>query len=328
MKKNLFLISIGSVLLFLTACTTLQTVSYERLQPADVNFPGQIRKVAIVNNMPSVTQDYKQVDYKSASLEGDGKVAAEALAQEVVAVNYFDQVVVCDNSFRKDAELLERLIPKETVDDLLRELEVDMLLSMERVNVELKEGIFFIPELYVTVPAVDGIVTSVVRAYIKEREEPLFTVQKTDTLCWQLTPKLSFSDVVKEASEYAASMPMQNLLPYWVEMERYYYDGGNVEMRDAGVYVREEEWEEASVLWKKAYDQKKGKVKMRAAYNLAVYSEMKNDFDKAREYLDAAYALSAENSWDQQLILLYRMKLEDECQKNLRLNIQMKRFEP
>ena len=328
MKKNLFLISIGSVLLFLTACTTLQTVSYERLQPADVNFPGQIRKVAIVNNMPSVTQDYKQVDYKSASLEGDGKVAAEALAQEVVAVNYFDQVVVCDNSFRKDAELLERLIPKETVDDLLRELEVDMLLSMERVNVELKEGIFFIPELYVTVPAVDGIVTSVVRAYIKEREEPLFTVQKTDTLCWQLTPKLSFSDVVKEASEYAASMPMQNLLPYWVEMERYYYDGGNVEMRDAGVYVREEQWEEASVLWKKAYDQKKGKVKMRAAYNLAVYSEMKNDFDKAREYLDAAYALSAENSWDQQLILLYRMKLEDECQKNLRLNIQMKRFEP
>ena len=328
MKKNLFLISIGSVLLFLTACTTLQTVSYERLQPADVNFPGQIRKVAIVNNMPSVTQDYKQVDYKSASLEGDGKVAAEALAQEVVAVNYFDQVVVCDNSFRKDAEPLERLIPKETVDDLLRELEVDMLLSMERVNVELKEGIFFIPELYVTVPAVDGIVTSVVRAYIKEREEPLFTVQKTDTLCWQLTPKLSFSDVVKEASEYAASMPMQNLLPYWVEMERYYYDGGNVEMRDAGVYVREEQWEEASVLWKKAYDQKKGKVKMRAAYNLAVYSEMKNDFDKAREYLDAAYALSAENSWDQQLILLYRMKLEDECQKNQRLNIQMKRFEP
>ena len=328
MKKNLFLISIGSVLLFLTACTTLQTVSYERLQPADVNFPGQIRKVAIVNNMPSVTQDYKQVDYKSASLEGDGKVAAEALAQEVVAVNYFDQVVVCDNSFRKDAEPLERLIPKETVDDLLRELEVDMLLSMERVNVELKEGIFFIPELYVTVPAVDGIVTSVVRAYIKEREEPLFTVQKTDTLCWQLTPKLSFSDVVKEASEYAASMPMQNLLPYWVEMERFYYDGGNVEMRDAGVYVREEEWEEASALWKKAYDQKKGKAKMRAAYNLAVYSEMKNDFDKAREYLDAAYALSDENSLDQQLILLYRMKLEDECQKNQRLNIQMKRFEP
>ena len=67
---------------------------------------------------------------------------------------------------------------------------------------------------------------------------------------------------------------------------------------------------------------------MRADYNLAVYSEMKNDFDKAREYLDAAYALTDENSLDQQLILLYRMKLEDECQKNQRLNIQMKRFEP
>ena len=42
---------------------------------------------------------------------------------------------------------------------------------------------------------------------------------------------------------------MQNLLPYWVEVERYYYDGGNVEMRDAGVFVREESWEEAAALW-------------------------------------------------------------------------------
>ena len=328
MKKNLYIVCLCGILLSVTACTSLQPFSYERLQPADVNFPGQIRKVGIVNNMPHVHQDYKQVDYKSASLEGDGDVAAEAFAQEVVSVGYFDEVVLYDQRIRKTTTPLELPIPKHTADDLIRKLDVDMLLSMERVNVELKESFMFVPGSLGTVPAVDGVVTSVVRAYLKQREEPLFTIQKTDTLCWEITPKLSYGDVIKDVSEYAASLPMQNLLPYWVEIERYYYDGGNVEMRDAGVFVREESWEEAAALWEKVYQKKKGKAKMRAAYNLAVYSEMKNDFEAAKEYLDTAYGLSDENSFDQQLILIYRMRLEDECQKNQRLNVQMKRFEP
>ena len=328
MKKVLFSVCLWSILMFVIACSSLQPVSYERLQPADVSFPGQIRKVGIVNNMPAVHQDYKQVDYTSASLEGDGEVATEALAQEVVSVNYFDQVVMYDKRFRKSTHPLDQPISKEMVDDLIRILDVDMLLAMERVNVELKKSTMFIPELYATVPAVDGVVTSVVRAYLKQREEPLFTVQKTDTLCWEITPKLTYGDVVKDVSEYAASMPIQNLLPYWEEMERYYFDGGNVEMRDAGVYVREQNWEEASVLWKKVYDKKKGKAKMRAAYNLAVYSEMKDDFESAEEYLATACALADEGSWEQQLILIYQLKMEEERKKNLRLNVQMKRFEP
>ena len=328
MKRVLFLVSLWGILLFVTACSSLQPVSYERLQPADVSFPTQIQKVGIVNNMPVVHQDYKKVDYISASLEGDGEVATESLAQEVVSVNYFDQVVMYEKKIRKSTYPLDQPISKEMVDDLIRILDVDMLLAMERVNVELKESIIFIPELYATVPAVDGIVTSVVRAYLKQREEPLFTVQKTDTLCWEITPKLTYGDVVKDVSNYAASMPIQNLLPYWSEIERFYFDGGNFEMRDAGVYVREQNWEEASVLWKNVYDKKKGKAKMRAAYNLAVYSEMKDVFEYAKEYLATACALADEGSWEHQLILFYQMKLEEERQKILRLNVQMKRFEP
>ena len=67
---------------------------------------------------------------------------------------------------------------------------------------------------------------------------------------------------------------------------------------------------------------------MRAGYNLAVYSEMKNDFEAAKDYLDTVASLAVEQSWEQQLILLYQFKLEEERQKNQRLNIQMKCFEP
>ena len=167
MKRILFIVSLWGILLFVTSCSSLQLVSYERLQPADVSFPAQIQKVGIVNNMPDVHQDYKKVNYTSASLEGDGEVATESLAQEVVSVNYFDQVVLYDKRFRKNTDPLDQPISKEMVDELIRMLDVDMLLAMERVNVELKESAMFIPELYATVPAVDGVVTSVVRAYLK-----------------------------------------------------------------------------------------------------------------------------------------------------------------
>ena len=165
MKKLFWIIS---VMFLLQACSTVQSVYFEHLQPADVNFPEQIRSVGVVNNMPPVHQDYKDVDYTSASLEGEGDIAAEALAQEVVAVDYFDQVVLYDKRIRKSSYPLDQPISKETVDELIRLLDVDMLLSMERVNVELKEGAMFIPELYASVPAVDGVVTSVVRAYLKQ----------------------------------------------------------------------------------------------------------------------------------------------------------------
>jgi len=99
-------------------------------------------------------------------------------------------------------------------------------------------------------------------------------------------------------------------------------------MRDAGVYVREQDWEAASVLWQKLHDTRKGKTKMRAAYNLALYYELLEDFERAKEYLDIASSLTQEGTWENQLIEYYRLQLEEQGQENRMLKIQMKRFEP
>lgn len=323
MKKKLFLVYLWSVLLFLSACTTLQPFSYDRLQAADVNFPSQVRTVGVINYVP---QDKQEKDSIGGLWHGDGKVATETLAQEIAATNYFDQVIVCDSALRGPEHEVEEFLPAYRVDSLFSVLGVDLLFAVEQVPVELKNGSIFIPEIMANLHVI--IVNPVVRAYIAGRDMPLFSVSKSDTIFWELSSDLTYGQMIKEASEHAAMLPVKFLLPHWEEVSRYYFDGGNVEMRDAGVYVREGEWEEAAVLWKKIYDKKKGKAKMRAGYNLAVYSEMKDDFAGAEEYLNTAYELSDENSWEQQLILLYRLKLEIEHQNNQRLNVQMKRFGP
>lgn len=313
------------VLCLFSACTTLQTISFERLQAADVSYPDQVRTVGVINYAP---QDKQERDSILGLWNGDGMVTVESLAREIAATDYFNQVVVCDSALRPVGMGNEEILPMSQADSLIQALGVDMLFAVEQVRIELKEGSLFHTELMVDVPAVDGVITPLVRAYVSGRNAPLFSISKTDTICWVVSPELTFGQIVQEASDFAATLPVSYLLPHWKEMNRYYFDGGNMEMRDAGVYIREQNWEGAAALWQKLHDGRKGKVKMRAAYNLALNYELQGDYERAKEYLDTALSLASEGSWEHQLIEYYRLQLDEQARENRMLQIQMKRFEP
>jgi len=313
------------VLCLFSACTTLQTISFERLQAADVSYPDQVRTVGVINYAP---QDKQERDSILGLWNGDGMVTVESLAREIAATDYFNQVVVCDSALRPVGMGNEEILPMSQADSLIQALGVDMLFAVEQVRIELKEGSLFHTELMVDVPAVDGVITPLVRAYVSGRSAPLFSISKTDTICWVVSPELTFGQIIQEASDFAATLPVSYLLPHWKEMNRYYFDGGNMEMRDAGVYIREQNWEGAAALWQKLHDGRKGKVKMRAAYNLALNYELQGDYERAKEYLDTALSLASEGSWEHQLIEYYRLQLDEQARENRMLQIQMKRFEP
>lgn len=313
------------VLCLFSACTTLQTISFERLQAADVSYPDQVRTVGVINYAP---QDEQERDSILGLWNGDGMVTVESLAREIAATDYFNQVVVCDSALRPVGMGNEEILPMSQADSLIQALGVDMLFAVEQVRIELKEGSLFHTELMMDVPAVDGVITPLVRAYVSGRNAPLFSISKTDTICWVVSPELTFGQIMQEASDFAATLPVSYLLPHWKEMNRYYFDGGNMEMRDAGVYIREQNWEGAAALWQKLHDGRKGKVKMRAAYNLALNYELQGDYERAKEYLDTALSLASEGSWEHQLIEYYRLQLDEQARENRMLQIQMKRFEP
>ena len=323
MKTKITVLLLG--LCLFSACTTLQTISFERLQAADVSYPDQVRTVGVINYAP---QDKQERDSILGLWNGDGMVTVESLAREIAATDYFNQVVVCDSALRPVGMGNEEILPMSQADSLIQALGVDMLFAVEQVRIELKEGSLFHTELMVDVPAVDGVITPLVRAYVSGRNAPLFSISKTDTICWVVSPELTFGQIMQEASDFAATLPVSYLLPHWKEMNRYYFDGGNMEMRDAGVYIREQNWEGAAALWQKLHDGRKGKVKMRAAYNLALNYELQGDYERAKEYLDTAFSLASEGSWEHQLIEYYRLQLDEQARENRMLQIQMKRFEP
>ena len=45
------------VLCLFSACTTLQTISFELLQAADVSYPDQVRTVGVINYAPQDKQE-------------------------------------------------------------------------------------------------------------------------------------------------------------------------------------------------------------------------------------------------------------------------------
>lgn len=326
--KKIVCVVILVVFLF-SACTTLRSVSFERLQAADLNFPEQVKRVGIINRvsvMPDTLSGKKEM---KGTMEGNGWIASELFAEKVADTHYFDQVLICDSALRKPGDDPEAnpFLSLAEIDSLSLVMDVDVLLVMERVKLQLSEAIVYVPELLDHFPSVDAVVTPIVRVYKEGRNVPLFTLSESDTLCWMKNSRLTLDEMVERSSLHAAGMLVNYLLPTWQEFHRYYFDGGHVDMRDAGIYVREDDWQEAAALWKTVYDSKKGKQKMRAAFNLALYHELQDEFSQALRYLDEAEALSPADPEVRHLIHDYREQLQVLEKQNQKLQIQMKRFE-
>lgn len=328
MNKTISLIAIVTGLA-LASCGSLQTISFEQLQAADISFPDVVRNVAVVNNMP-VYKAGDSHDVISVELKGDGKIAAEALAEEIANANYFEQVIICDSALRgQDTELREDvMLTQDEVQKLAADLGADLIFSFDRLDIQTKRGVLFIDTFDggFQVDAVDGMVAPVIRIYIPSRERPMLSFSKQDTISWEIEPTLSDKKIVKEASEYAATMPVDYLLPHWREVSRFYFDGGNVGMRDAGVYVRENNWDRAFELWKQTYDKSKGRQKMRAAFNIGLYYEMKDDPATAIEWVEKADKLAKAGTTEATVIALYLLRLKEREAQLPQLNIQMNRF--
>ncbi len=313
----------------LSACSSLLTISFDQLQAGDVSFPDEVRRVAVLNNMPATT-------FRESGELIDCKAATEALAVNIANVQYFDEVIICDSTLRADDDTLqaERLLTVEEVQRLSDELGADMLFSFDRVQAYSWKGVRFhtfsglMTEEIAMEEAVETSLLPVVRAYMPGREKAVFTIAKRDTIIWEDVTSLTSEALVKEAVGYAAAIPVECLLPYWEEVTRFYYDGGCVEMRDAAVFLREDNWEEAYPLWKSLYDKKKkGRKKMQAAFNIALYHEIRDEVGQAREWLEKARQLVSPASEEEALMIIYAAQLEEREEKLTHLRIQMRRFD-
>lgn len=328
MKFPLFTLC-GAAACLLASCGSIQTLTFDQLYPASLTYPEQVTRVAVVNNVPPVPSSGEK-KLTLGVLEGDGKIAAETLAASLADSRYFNQVLICDSALRVPGEPLygDHRLTLAQVDTLSALLGADMLFSVERVRLQTSRQEVFYPGFPMPLTMVEIKATPLVRIYIPSRETPVATLAKTDSLYWELSPSLTDAQVLKEGTAGAFSVLQNDLVPHWEPATRMYYDGGSVEMRDAAVCLRENDWQGARDLWTKLYDaRKKGSQKMKAAFNIALSWEMEGDLKQAKEWIDKAQACAPSDAGTRDMLQYYARLLEEKTKNQPKLDLQMRRFE-
>lgn len=325
MHKSIFLLAIVS--LFLSSCSTLNSMYIDQLTPSDVSYPSEINKVGIVNNTdPNIVyMDNSKADQKFLSTKiiiPDGKQWSGNLSNSLADIDYFDEVVLCDTTINHTAS--EHLLSGTEARQLMQDLDVDMLVTLDQ-----SVGIFrynanqTLPYSYLSGQA---ILYSIVRLYLPDRERPYHTFVDKDTLVWENDLGLNDESLKDDITGYISSLPLKHLVPQWKKTERYYYSGRDVNQRDAAIFVRENNWKSAINLWKQSYDTlKNGKGKYEAAFNMALGSEMSGNLDEALLWIGRAEQIG--DTSHNTLLKYYKTILENRARDIALTKAQMSRFE-
>ena len=191
MAKSYSLAFISLFLLLFNSCQSIEQISIDYLQPADLSFPPQLRKVAVVNNtsdapdnkliteVQKTKENVPEVSRATAYANGDPKIAAESLAEEIAHQNYFDEVVICDSALRANDKLArENMLSQEEVSQLASDLGVDFIIALENLQFKATKTIRYLPDFNCYQGAMDVKVYPTVRVYVPGRSKPMTTLQR------------------------------------------------------------------------------------------------------------------------------------------------------
>lgn len=310
----------------LVSCSSIQTLTFDQLSPATISFPERVRNVAVVNNMP-VIPEAKRTILTLGEMNGNGKKSAEMLASALADSKYFNQVMICDSALNETDLAKRRTLSSQEVMQIAEELDADIVFSLDLVNIQTERDEIFYPGLQGSWSVIKAKITPVLSLYIPGREEPMNVITKTDSLQWDASMAPSDRQMQEEAASFSAYMLTQMLVPYWQQAERLYYDGGCVEMRDAAVCVRENDWQGAYDLWHSLYEQTRSKkLKVRSAINLALASEMQGDVMQAEKWLKEVEDKIVPGSDEDVVWKFYAGQLAKRIKEFPHLNSQMSRF--
>ena len=310
----------------LSSCTSLEVLSFDQLNPAKISYPESISHVAVVNNMPETPEYRKPGIITLGDLDAPGKKSAEMLAGALADSKYFDQVMICDSVVHPANGAASFSQPE--VARLAEGLDADLIFSLDRVSVHTRKEEVYYPGLAAPWPVLRMQVKSVASVYVPSRMAPVQVLSVADSADYDIQMLSSDKQLLEEGTRMAVAGLCRQMVPYWTTADRLYYNGGTVEMRDAGVYVKEHNWEQACEQWKLLYDRSKAKgMKFRAAFNLALGNEMLGDLQEALNWLKKSRALIDTGSDEERIVKFYESQLEQRTRDLMYLNTQMGRFQ-
>lgn len=344
MKKRKTFIGIIVLSALLTACSSTRYISVETYNPADITFPGNVKKVVIVNNtavQPAEFGYQKKLYGRTTpdTIKTDSAVwdACAILGQVITEQKYFDEVLLFHDTLRKDNSFLldQKLSPRQ-VKNICTETGADAIISIDRLLFNALRDISAMAEGYV-IGDINVNVSGLIRTYLPFRNNSLATVPVKDSIYWGLDAgnlvmlnKLlpSGEEAVREAAKYAVAKTYTKFVPYWKTETRWFYTGSGSRWKEATVFAANEKWDEAANRWEYFFTSEKNPIKKaKAAINMALATELKGNFEEALDWANKGMVLfkkrgEGKNKKDIEMTQLYINALMERIRENKKLSTQ------
>lgn len=298
-----------------TSCSTA-SLQMQILKPATINVPAEIKQVGIINrSLPEKGQGAMNVleglvtgESIGADREGSQE-CMRGLAAGLNANPRFTAVLIEGVEFRgTGTRQWPEFLDWKQVEELCERFRVDAIVALETFDsdVELRKSSAdverTIDKKKVIVKEYYADLRMIVRSgwtiYKPQGRQIIDRNSFNDEMRWsesgdtpdEVLGKLpSKRRSINESGYYSGRQYGVRISPTWVNENRSYFRKANDDFKIASKYVKQDRWNDAIAIWKKYTLNPDPKVAGRAAYNMALASEVEGNLSLALEWANRAW---------------------------------------
>ena len=335
MKNYLAIIGLGGLL---SACGSINYLSIDTFNPAEVTFPSSVKNVLVVNHAEPQPADWGYQYSDNGQLKATAGVRADsalvdfcqAMGESIADSRYFRDVLLYHDSLNRGRQPGEdRQLTLSQVNALCEQTGTDLILSLDRMLFDSERAMTDLGGGF-RVGSVRVRVAGVVRAYLPGRATPMATIQLKDSLVFDQAEEMlpTQEESLRLAARYVGEKAQANFVPHWMQESRWYFSSSGSRWKEAAAYASSEHWDKAEQRWLQLYNSSRHwKQKAQAASNLALCAEMDGRLRKALEWATISYDLfkemSAADDGSRQLLELYVKTLTDRVKADQKLDVQI-----
>ena len=308
-------LSIFIFLIILCSCSTYHYISIETINPAEITFSKDMRRLLIVNN--ALPQDDVPFESTLRRLPESFTISSDStafdfcrtLGEALADFQGFDDVRLLEGSLRKDLSLLSAsALTYEKIELLCDEHESDIVISLDCLLYKINEderNVFGFQMQSV----IDVEISGLLRIYAQGKETLMTAIILADTLSpdiwfeyhdndiWNVLLAADQTNLLRESARYLAHEARKHFIPYWNEDIRWYYVSSQSRWKEASVYAASDKWDKASEIWNELYKRTSSwKQQARLASNLALATELTGDLGEALRYAKLSHQLMIDHS--------------------------------
>lgn len=321
MGKGKFLLPVflAAIILISGSCRSTHPLTIEILVPAENIMPEGNNRIIVVNR--SLWPDSLDKTLVAADLVNDAaRECIIGLIHVIESSGFADTLMIRDIA-ELDSSSIKFPINWWILDTLARAAKGDVVIGLEYFTITTEEtgeiiagdifpgisaDLYFSLDLSLAVHSFWRIYHVPTRS-IHEEYWARDTVQLYSTGANKHEAVANLPDLVEILLETAYNNGYdygRRLVPFWVQVNRFYYKSGSKGIREGHKLARQNRWLEAARVWKQETNHHNERKAARAMYNMAVASEVQDKLEIALDWALKSYYLEADPATKKYIDLL------------------------